>query len=48
MKSSLLSYREPFICVSVSSQEYYLHCGTILNTQSGQELSNQTIIISKK
>jgi imidazolonepropionase-like amidohydrolase len=48
MKSSLLLVIATlFICVSISSQEYYLHCGTILNTQSGQELSNQTIIISK-
>jgi hypothetical protein len=40
-------YRNPFICVSALLKKYYLHCGTILNTQSGQELSNQTIIISK-
>jgi imidazolonepropionase-like amidohydrolase len=48
MKSSLiLAIASLFICVSASSQEYYLHCGKILNTQSGKELSNQTIIISK-
>ena len=29
------------------SQDYYLHCGKILNTQSGKELNNQTIIVSK-
>jgi imidazolonepropionase-like amidohydrolase len=48
MKSSLLLVIATlFICLSASSQKYYLHCGTILNTQSGQELSNQTIIVSK-
>lgn len=29
------------------SQDYYLHCGKILNTQSGKELTNQTIVVSK-
>ena len=28
------------------SQDYYLHCGKILNTTTGKELSNQTIVIS--
>jgi imidazolonepropionase-like amidohydrolase len=48
MKSNfLLVIATLFICSSASSQEYYLHCGKILNTQSGKELSNQTIIVSK-
>lgn len=29
------------------SQDYYLHCGKILDTQSGKELSNKTVIVSK-
>jgi len=29
------------------SQDYYLHCGTIINTKNGKELKNKTIIISK-
>ena len=36
-----------FISTVVFSQDYYLHCGKILNTQSGKELSNQTIVVSK-
>lgn len=29
------------------SQDYYLNCGTIINTKNGKELKNKTIIISK-
>jgi imidazolonepropionase-like amidohydrolase len=48
MKSNfLLVIATLFICSSASSQEYYLHCGKVLNTLSGKELANQTIIISK-
>ncbi|MFV8369090.1 amidohydrolase family protein [Flavobacterium sp. LB2R40] len=36
-----------FISTVVFSQDYYLHCGKILNTVSGKELSNQTILVSK-
>lgn len=48
MKSNfLLIISLLFICSSASSQEYYLYCGKVLNTLSGKELANQTIIISK-
>ncbi len=33
-----------YICFS---QDYYLHCGKILDVQSGKELSSQTIVVSK-
>lgn len=36
-----------FISTIAFSQDYYLHCGKILNTLSGKELSNQTIVVSK-
>ena len=37
------------ICFATGfSQDYYLHCGKILEVQSGKELMNQTIIVSKK
>jgi imidazolonepropionase-like amidohydrolase len=29
------------------SQDYYLHCGTIIDTQNGKEFKNKTLIISK-
>ena len=29
------------------SQDYYLHCGSILDVQSGKEIKNATIVISK-
>jgi imidazolonepropionase-like amidohydrolase len=29
------------------AQDYYLHCGKILDVESGKELSNQTIVVSK-
>ena len=29
------------------SQDYYLHCGSIIDTKSGKELKNKTIVISK-
>lgn len=29
------------------SQDYYLHCGTIIDVQSGKEIKNATIIVSK-
>lgn len=35
-----------FFTSAVFSQDYYLHCGKILNTQSGKETYNQTIIVS--
>jgi len=36
-----------FFTVTAFSQDYYIHCGKILNTQSGKETDNQTIIVSK-
>jgi imidazolonepropionase-like amidohydrolase len=36
-----------FFSVISFSQNYYLHCGKILDVQSGKELSNQTIVVSK-
>ncbi|WP_338407991.1 amidohydrolase family protein [uncultured Flavobacterium sp.] len=36
-----------FLTQVVFSQDYYLHCGKILDTQSGKELTNQTIVVSK-
>jgi imidazolonepropionase-like amidohydrolase len=35
-----------FFTSAIFSQDYYLHCGKILNTQSGKETYNQTIIVS--
>lgn len=35
------------LSASAFAQDYYLHCGKILNTQTGKEWSNQTIIVSK-
>ena len=35
------------VCQVSFSQDYYLHCGTIIDTKSGKELKNKTIIISK-
>jgi imidazolonepropionase-like amidohydrolase len=35
------------ICFGGFSQDYYLHCGKILNVETGSELTNTTIIISK-
>lgn len=29
------------------AQDYYLHCGTILETKSGKELTSKTIVVSK-
>jgi imidazolonepropionase-like amidohydrolase len=29
------------------SQDYYLHCGTVIDTKYGKELKNKTIVISK-
>jgi imidazolonepropionase-like amidohydrolase len=36
-----------FFTLASFAQDYYLHCGKILNTQSGKETDNQTIIVSK-
>ncbi len=36
------------VITSSFSQDYYLHCGKILDVQSGKELVNQTIVVSKK
>jgi imidazolonepropionase-like amidohydrolase len=41
---TLLSFL--FSCIAFS-QDYYLYCGKILDVQSGKELSNQTIVVSK-
>jgi len=35
------------VCQISFSQDYYLHCGTVLDTKTGKESSNQTLIISK-
>ncbi|SHF86764.1 Imidazolonepropionase [Flavobacterium segetis] len=35
-----------FFSTAAFSQDYYLHCGKMLNTNSGTELSNQTIVVS--
>jgi imidazolonepropionase-like amidohydrolase len=29
------------------SQDYYLHCGTLIDVKSGKEIVNQTIVVSK-
>jgi hypothetical protein len=34
-------------CQISFSQNYYLHCGTIVDTKSGKEFKNKTIVISK-
>ena len=36
-----------FICQISFSQDFYLHCGTIIDTKDGKELKNKTLIISK-
>ncbi|TRX21000.1 amidohydrolase family protein, partial [Flavobacterium franklandianum] len=46
-KNHFLLLATLFICSAASSQDYYLHCGKILNTLSGKELTNQTILVSK-
>jgi imidazolonepropionase-like amidohydrolase len=35
------------VCQISFSQDYYLHCGTIIDTKSGKEFKNKTIVISK-
>ncbi|MEC5165016.1 imidazolonepropionase-like amidohydrolase [Flavobacterium sp. PL11] len=35
-----------FFSTAAFSQDYYLYCGKMLNTITGKELSNQTIVIS--
>jgi imidazolonepropionase-like amidohydrolase len=35
------------VCQISFSQDYYLHCGTIIDTKSGKEFNNKTLIISK-
>ena len=35
------------VCQISFSQDYYLHCGTIIDTQNGKELKNKTLIVSK-
>ena len=35
-----------FICFSISAQDTYLHCGKIIDTESGKVLTNKTIIVS--
>ena len=48
MKSaSLLVATSLFFTLASFSQDYYKHCRKILNTQSGKETDNQTIIVSK-
>lgn len=34
-----------FISFSAFSQDYYLQCGSILDTQTGQSTKNATIIV---
>ncbi len=43
----ILTFAFAFLSQFTYCQDYYLHCGKILDTQSGKELSNQTIIVSK-
>lgn len=45
--ASLFITASLFLTVSAFSQDYYIHCGKILNTQTGKETDNQTIIVSK-
>jgi imidazolonepropionase-like amidohydrolase len=48
MKSQFIFFAASLFFTSAAfSQDYYLHCGKILNTQSGKETYNQTIIVSK-
>ena len=35
------------VCQISFSQDYYMHCGTIIDTKSGKEFKNKTIVISK-
>ena len=35
------------VCQISFSQDYYLHCGTIIDTKDGKELKNKTLVISK-
>ena len=35
------------VCQISFSQDYYLHCGTIIDTKEGKELKNKTLVISK-
>lgn len=36
-----------FFTPAAFSQDYYIHCGKILDTQSGKQIDNQTIVVSK-
>jgi imidazolonepropionase-like amidohydrolase len=48
MKSALLLVATSLFFTAASfSQDYYIHCRKILNTQSGKETDNQTIMVSK-
>ncbi len=48
MKIKHLLILTSFLFVQVAfSQEYYLYCGKILDTQSGKVVTNQTIVVSK-
>lgn len=43
----LLNLLIVLVCQISFSQDYYLHCGTIVDTKNGIELKNKTLIISK-
>ncbi len=43
----LLNLLIVFVCQISFSQDYYLHCGTIVDTKNGAELKNKTLVISK-
>ncbi len=36
-----------FLTTFSYSQDYYLHCGKILDVQTGKQIANQTIVVSK-
>lgn len=43
---TLLSFVAILYSFSIAAQDYYLHCGKLLDTQNGKVLSNQTVIVS--
>ena len=47
MKKHLLTFLISLVSIIGFSQDYYLHCGKILDVKSGEEKSNQTIVVSK-
>ena len=45
VKNVILLFFIGFVSFSAFSQDYYLHCGSILDTQTGQSTKNATIIV---